>query len=94
MRVSRQLYIKMGPDVPDSIRTQMLLNALNVEFEQEHIPFSQRTESTYDDLFIWCMQNCTTLFSCSKISGNQATFMFYDDQDMRKFKQRLLMENS
>lgn len=79
----------MGPDVPDSIRTQMLLNALNVEFEQEHIPFSQRTESTYDDLFIWCMQNCTNLFTCNKVAHGQAVFMFYIEEDMKNFEKYL-----
>jgi predicted membrane-bound dolichyl-phosphate-mannose-protein mannosyltransferase len=94
MRVSRQLYIAWGPDVPDSIRTLMLLNSLNVEFEQEYLPLSEKTESTYDDLYIWCVSNCTTVFSCKKILGNEAIFMFYAAEDMRQFQQRLIMENS
>lgn len=89
MRVSRQLYIAWGPDVPDSIRTQMLMNALNVEFEQEYLHLSKKTESNYDDLYIWCLHNCTNLFTCNKVAHGVAVFMFYIEEDMRKFEKYL-----
>jgi len=89
MRVSRQLYIAWGPDVPDSIRTQMLLNSLNVEFEQSYLPLTKKTESNYDDLYIWCLHNCTNLFTCNKVAHGQAVFMFYEGHDMTKFQDHI-----
>lgn len=89
MKFSRNLFVQMGPDVPDSIRAQLLLNAINVEFEQGFVPVSQRTEPGYDDLYIWCVNNCTGLFTCFKNGNSFACFMFYEASDMNKFQQYL-----
>lgn len=89
MKFSRSLFVPLGPDVPASIRAQLMLNAINVEFEQEFIPQSQKTELSYDDLFIWCSQNCSSLFSCFKSSHAIACFMFYETTDMQKFESYL-----
>lgn len=81
MKFSRNLFVSMGPDVPDSIRAPMMLNAINVEFERDLVG--------YEDLFIWCNHNCTSLFTCVKSSYNSACFMFHLELDMYKFLEYL-----
>ncbi len=84
MRVSTSRYRDWN-SLPESVRATLIHNQLLLSFEELYKPSNQRTEPSYELLFNWCVENCTSIWSTEKISYESFRFSFWAVEDQARF---------
>jgi hypothetical protein len=89
MLYQRAKQVDFSRDLPADIQSAYLRHTVQVEFEQNYMRGTERTEPTFDQLIIWCSAHCAQLFSATKWASHAAHFRFYLEDDLQRFESYL-----
>lgn len=84
MRLSTSRY-REWTSLPESVRATLVHNQVVISFEELYQPSNKRSEPSYELLFNWCVENCTSIWSTEKTSYESFRFSFWAVEDQARF---------
>ena len=89
MRFAKVKQVDFSRDLPVDVHSALLRHTVQVEFEQNYMRGTERTEPTFDSLTSWCSAHCAQVFSATKWASHAAHFRFYLEDDLQRFESYL-----